>query len=651
MADVSLDDYIQKKNFRVQIQNDWNQGGNANLTTRGGNAGFTTRGGKAGFTTRGGKAGFTTRGGKAGFTTRGGKAGFTTRGGKAGFTTRKNQNSPGGVNRIQPNQNRGPSVMVTGLGNVKSFDARQKIGQKVQFDARDRLQMKKPVDARMKISGPRGQVGANTINIQGGIRQRITGPGDGTRQTISAPGVRQQVVGPGSGIRQQVSRLSSGMGQQLTRPGSGITEERTLTVKLGELGNDARKKIIALKTNKGTYDARSRIAISPPNQQQQVTITGIGKVSQGAEGTFMRTANSAGSHQIQKTGLITRTLNNTPSQSSESGIASRIQLTNGGLQVTRAIPSATVSFEGSMLTVTKRTQQYQQEEEPPQSETQDNQYSQYNEMDSFEDENDLNLGSYSEEIKPQLLQIKKTIRTTPFPVESAPKSVPAMSTLKRKAPQPAKVQSSGPLKFVKPPGGPHIPIIVPPKKAKMTAPVAKPVVKQTKVQVKEPVEEEEETTQDILSPLQGYRVYVTNLHPVVNQDDIIELFGAIGALRKAKLIKQGTAEVVYVKKDDSLKAVQKYHNRELDGLPMQVKLLTSTTATVKVPAPAPVEADDNADASKQGPLKLLKQASSASSILRAQAEAESAVEPSLVHRALFKLGAQGSKPVTFTVKI
>ncbi|XP_067671492.1 uncharacterized protein [Haliotis asinina] len=619
MADVSLDDYIQKKNFRVQIQNDWNKGGNVGLTTRGGRAGFTTRGGKAGFMTRGGKAG------------------FTNRGGMTGFTTRKNQNNPGGINRIQSSQNRGPAVMVTGLGNVQSFDARQKIGPKVQFDARERLQMKKPLDARMKISGQRGQVGSNTVNIQGGVRQRITGPGEGTRQTVSAPGLRQKVVGPGSGVRQQV-----------TRPGSA--EERTLTVKLGELGHDARKKIIALKTNKGTYDARSRIAIKPPNQQQQVTVTGIGNVSQGAEGTFVRTTNSAGTHQVHKTGLITRTLNNTPSQASESGIASRIQLTNGGLKVTRAIPSATVSFEGSMLTVTKRTQQ--QEEEPPQSEPQDNQYSQYNEIDSFDDENDLNLGGYSEEIKPELLQIKKTIRTTPFPAQSAPKSVPATTTIKRKAPQAAPVQSSGPLKFVKPPGGPHIPVIVPPKKAKMTVPAAKPVIKQTKIQLKEPgEEEEEETTQDILSPLQGYRVYVTNLHPVVNQDDIIELFGAIGALRKAKLIKQGTAEVVYVKKDDSVKAVQKYHNRELDGLPMQVKLLTSTTATVKVPAAAPAEADDSADTSKQGPLKLLKQASSASSILRAQAEAESAVEPSLVHRALFKLGAQGSKPVTFTVKI
>ena len=44
-----------------------------------------------------------------------------------------------------------------------------------------------------------------------------------------------------------------------------------------------------------------------------------------------------------------------------------------------------------------------------------------------------------------------------------------------------------------------------------------------------------------------------------------ELFGAIGALKKAKLIKQGVAEVVYLNKDDAQKAVVKYNNRELDG--------------------------------------------------------------------------------------
>ncbi len=50
--------------------------------------------------------------------------------------------------------------------------------------------------------------------------------------------------------------------------------------------------------------------------------------------------------------------------------------------------------------------------------------------------------------------------------------------------------------------------------------------------------------------------------------------------------------------------------------------------------------------------RLLKHTSSAASILRSQSETDSSVELPLVHKALFKLGNQGtSKPVTFTVKI
>ena len=45
-----------------------------------------------------------------------------------------------------------------------------------------------------------------------------------------------------------------------------------------------------------------------------------------------------------------------------------------------------------------------------------------------------------------------------------------------------------------------------------------------------------------------------------------ELFGAIGEMKKARLVKPGTAEVVYKEKSDAQMAVKKYHQRELDGL-------------------------------------------------------------------------------------
>ena len=45
-----------------------------------------------------------------------------------------------------------------------------------------------------------------------------------------------------------------------------------------------------------------------------------------------------------------------------------------------------------------------------------------------------------------------------------------------------------------------------------------------------------------------------------------ELFGAIGEMKKARLVKPGTAEVIYKDRSDAQMAVKKYHQRELDGL-------------------------------------------------------------------------------------
>ena len=97
-------------------------------------------------------------------------------------------------------------------------------------------------------------------------------------------------------------------------------------------------------------------------------------------------------------------------------------------------------------------------------------------------------------------------------------------------------------------------------------------------------------------PESGYRVYVSNLHHKVTQDDIVvsqeckgfsklyeflsqclfslfqELFGDVGSLSKASLQRPGIAEVDYVRRDDALRAVDVYHNRQLDGLPMHCSM-------------------------------------------------------------------------------
>merc|ERR1712179_182126 len=83
-----------------------------------------------------------------------------------------------------------------------------------------------------------------------------------------------------------------------------------------------------------------------------------------------------------------------------------------------------------------------------------------------------------------------------------------------------------------------------------------------------------------VSPLQGTKIVIQNLQTSVTQEDILELFGDIGALRRAKLVNPG----------DAVKAVEIYHNRQLDGKPMKCQLVGSNNpvasggATMKLPA-------------------------------------------------------------------
>ncbi|XP_033109927.1 polymerase delta-interacting protein 3-like [Anneissia japonica] len=155
-----------------------------------------------------------------------------------------------------------------------------------------------------------------------------------------------------------------------------------------------------------------------------------------------------------------------------------------------------------------------------------------------------------------------------------------------------------------------------------------------------------------LSPL-GTRVYVTNLHYSVTEEDIKELFGAIGALRKARFVKQGIAEVVYVNRENALEAINVYNNRELDGIPMQCKLDSSTV---------PESSSSSSTSSTSAAKSTSRPISDRFKFTRTQsAGIESSgtmraddVEANLIHKALFKSAASAnepSKPVVFTVKI
>ncbi|XP_051159912.1 polymerase delta-interacting protein 3-like [Leptopilina boulardi] len=73
----------------------------------------------------------------------------------------------------------------------------------------------------------------------------------------------------------------------------------------------------------------------------------------------------------------------------------------------------------------------------------------------------------------------------------------------------------------------------------------------------------------------GYRIVVSNLQPNVTQEDIKELFEDVGELLVSRLVRPGTAEVIYKTLKDATKAVETYHNRQLDGHPMKCLLVNA----------------------------------------------------------------------------
>ncbi|CAG5897461.1 unnamed protein product [Menidia menidia] len=75
--------------------------------------------------------------------------------------------------------------------------------------------------------------------------------------------------------------------------------------------------------------------------------------------------------------------------------------------------------------------------------------------------------------------------------------------------------------------------------------------------------------QPTFSPLEGTKITVNNLHPRVTEEDIVELFCVCGALKRARLVKVGVAEVVFVRKEDAVSAYRKYNNRCLDVLSLK----------------------------------------------------------------------------------
>ncbi|XP_034840627.1 polymerase delta-interacting protein 3-like isoform X3 [Maniola hyperantus] len=93
---------------------------------------------------------------------------------------------------------------------------------------------------------------------------------------------------------------------------------------------------------------------------------------------------------------------------------------------------------------------------------------------------------------------------------------------------------------------------------------------------------ENNKVEKIEKPATEFRIIVSNLRSSVTAGDIEELFGDVGGMVESRLVRPGTAEVLYKSLEDAQRAVELYHNRQLDKQPMNCLLVTPRTT-----APAP----------------------------------------------------------------
>ncbi|XP_076866426.1 polymerase delta-interacting protein 3 isoform X2 [Brachyhypopomus gauderio] len=141
--------------------------------------------------------------------------------------------------------------------------------------------------------------------------------------------------------------------------------------------------------------------------------------------------------------------------------------------------------------------------------------------------------------------------------------------------------------------------------------------------------------QPVFSPLEGTKITVNNLHPRVTEEDIVELFCVCGALKRARLVKVGVAEVVFVRKEDAVSAYRKYNNRCLDGQPMKCNLhIQGNVITSDQPILLRLS-----DSPAGGPVAGKKEVLPVRSTPRS---APAEVDPQTILKALFKSSTQSS---------
>nr|XP_020480665.1 LOW QUALITY PROTEIN: polymerase delta-interacting protein 3 [Monopterus albus] len=150
--------------------------------------------------------------------------------------------------------------------------------------------------------------------------------------------------------------------------------------------------------------------------------------------------------------------------------------------------------------------------------------------------------------------------------------------------------------------------------------------------------------QPTFSPLEGTKITVNNLHPRVTEEDIVELFCVCGALKRARLVKMGVAEVVFVRKEDAVSAYRKYNNRCLDGQPMKCNLHIQGNV-ITSDQPILLRLSDSPGTGSSTKKDSLPPSLSRPAGQRASSQPTPEVDPQTILKALFKSTAQ-STPTT-----
>ncbi|XP_054891486.1 polymerase delta-interacting protein 3 [Poeciliopsis prolifica] len=164
--------------------------------------------------------------------------------------------------------------------------------------------------------------------------------------------------------------------------------------------------------------------------------------------------------------------------------------------------------------------------------------------------------------------------------------------------------------------------------------------------------------QPAFSPLEGTKITVSNLHPRVSEEDIMELFCVCGALKRARLVKVGVAEVVFVRKEDAVSAYRKYNTRCLDGQPMKCNLHIQGTV-ITSDQPILLRLSDTPGAGGGTKKDGLPPSLSRPSGQRASSQPTAEVDPQTILKALFKSTTQStstteapsSQTTAFRIKI